>query len=244
MKKIGVIAAILAAVVIIGMGVWFAVGNLGGGSTSRANFEEALLKETPIFGTLKAKFPDDYKGLLDELMALVAAEKSPQELSNSAATMTAGIRKKYAPRVVAAPDAELRQIIKLSRDFHKTILDNEGHQNCNQLGIRGIGGIAALATKYKDAIARQGVAYFDAVAMALKTPVTRDKPTPNDWSILTRTMLSNGATQDDITALGGQNAEDPRFCTALIAFMDALLTLEGEPGERLRADLVKNISAN
>ena len=244
MKKIGVIAAVLAGVIIIGVGVWFALGNLGGEGTSRAEFEEALLKETPIFETLKAKFPEDYKGLLDELMTQLAAKKSPQELSDSAASMTAGIRKKYASNVVAAPDDELKRIIKLSRDFHKTILDNEGHLNCNRLGIRGIGGIATLAPKYKDAIAQQGVAYFDAVAMALKTPATREKPSPNDWSILTRTMIDNGASQDDITALGGQNAEDPRFCNALIAFMDTLLTLPGDPGERLRADLVKNISAN
>ena len=62
-------------------------------------------------------------------------------------------------------------------------------------------------------------------------------PTEQDYAALLQLLYARGVLEDQVQALFNEDASHPQFCQAQIAFLDAVIDLEGASGEAVRFEV-------
>lgn len=62
-------------------------------------------------------------------------------------------------------------------------------------------------------------------------------PTEQDYGALRQLLYERGVPEDQLQALYTEDASHPQFCQVQIAFLDALINLEGTSGEAVRFEV-------
>lgn len=78
---------------------------------------------------------------------------------------------------------------------------------------------------------------FDARQVAAGGTLVPKPPTEQDYGALVQLLYERGVPEEQLQALFNEDTSHPQFCQAQIAFLDALLDLEGQSGEAVRSEV-------
>lgn len=248
--SIRVIGGIIAVVLIV-LGFWFkgspGPGPLFGllGDPIAEMDEELQAQGLAAFAALKDEFPDDYRALLSKLAELDQNSGTPQEAAILSQSFMADLRKRHGPNLLRADPGALRAILVQSRALHQSILEQDGRQTCNAFAISGAPALGMRVQNYFAEIDAQGAALIVAMgdAAARDGAEAVDPATAEDRDAAIDKLVEATGVEAHRAALTNL-APEADICSALLAFVDAMLAMDNEAGARLRATYVRDLAIN
>lgn len=205
-----------------------------------------LKAENPqMFGFLETAFPNDFAMLTTTIANEVKGGASAAQIRQTAFDAMASIRRKYAPMVGLASDADQAAIIDETIRFHQAALDKDW-QLCNAIAEQGPA-VLNNRTGVDDLIAMvqpQGVLMLQAAANAMTTPTQRRAATDVDWGVVGEEMAARGVTEAQLDAMANLDVSSPELCPAIILLMQTLNSVDSEPIKVVRAGYLVDASGS
>lgn len=196
---------------------------------------------------LKASFPDDYKGLLDKMLAAENSGAGNDKIRSMIISAAAAVRRSHAGNVASADLAKLdpmidtQVVIMLALQKRKPAL-------CAVFFLKGPDEeMAALNDPEVDAAVLTGAfATFDAIANGVGKP----KADPIGWGdsvALLKGLADAGVSAAEWGALQqgrlAERASSERVCEIGLKFVAAIKALPAEPRRRLLATVLSTAAA-
>ncbi len=198
-----------------------------------------------LYSMLETSFPNDYVQLTTRMTELLKGGGTTAQVREGTAEAMAQIRRKYAPMLGLASDADHAKIVNESIAFHQALLD-ANPSLCNQVAISGP--IALMGQggydQIKSMIEPQAITIFQAAANATAAPTQRRPSTDDDWAELGDAMLQRGVTDAQFAAMQTLDPASPDLCPGLILMLQTLNAVETEGVKAVRADYVRDSSAS
>lgn len=205
-----------------------------------------LIKQTNpgLYGFIETTFPNDYAVLTAQLTDLMKSGASSAQIGPRAAEAMAQIRRKYAPMVGLASDAEHAELVDQSIAFYQALQATDP-MLCNAVAAQGP---VALLNKpgmdqLKAMVEPQAVLLLQAAARAMTSPTQRPAPSDDDWGRLGEEMAVRGATQAQFDAVFAVDTTTPDLCSGLILLMQTLNAVDTAPIKSVRAQYLVDASA-
>lgn len=202
---------------------------------SRADFE--------FYRIIKQEFPDDYSSLIQELSAFANTGASQAEMRKKGAELTAKIRLKHAHHIRSAPQSHLKKMIAESISVHERVYKEDGPALCNRLASQGMRALAGMP-KYKNDITNQATLVMLGISLGKKSDISIGDPSQDDWTAALLHMSAKGEQEELIKVILRQDANNEKYCPALISFMSSIRDLESGSGDRLRAFFMAGVTAS
>lgn len=193
-------------------------------SWTEANTEDALVEMAPeVYSYLKVAFPDDFQQLVRESTDAIRNASGRSDVERRSAEIMQAMRKKYAPFIRFAPDAELSQLMTEQMAFYQLVLRDDPAV-CAQVAINGP--ISMVGTgftqKYATAFLPQVLALFRTARSGIDKPQARREATDADWETISLAISAAGATDSDFQAIAELNAGNENTCPALLLMLRAI----------------------
>lgn len=183
-------------------------------------------------------FPEHYDALVAHLVALQRHDEVP-EASLALARLSQTHWQRYNALVRQGRPEDWRGLVRARRELFALIAAHDRADLCLAYEYQGTMALAAHANPAYRAPTSAYVARFIAAAARARTaPQHWDEAGGADLALLHDTMRAGGAEPELLHALRPGAAVHARFCEAMIAALDAALTLEGLPAARLWRFLV------
>ncbi|WP_300376342.1 hypothetical protein [Henriciella sp.] len=194
------------------------------------------LRTDPLFRQLQAEFPDEYGAYLNEL-ARKAPSLNPEEAEQMGFEFTSNLRMKYAGNIRQASDEQISKILTKELQLTRSIRDDFGIDVCARFVA---GGPAALPEnaypKLEEIIRDKGTALFSAIAEGRNSSAEPKHAIESDWQKFFSEWYATGATGDDLALMQKSSPDTPEICDIAISINKTLIAMEGDTGERLRAE--------
>jgi hypothetical protein len=209
-----------------------------------ADMSEALQKQGfETFRIFKQDFPEDYDLLIQKVLAPVKAGDDDERFLVADAAAIAGLRRKYALAVRSAPDSEAAQALRAYLDTVKRVIAVEIPATCNQYLTTGPRVLAIRDNDMAAAVDRWTAALFHAIGAGRKSSLPTAEPGDDDWSRLDAPFTAAGGLPDDKDAIIRKDRGYKALCPAFARFLEAVLSVEGEPGRRIRTNILYGIAS-
>lgn len=212
---------------------------------TQADTGEELIAAYPTFFTfVRDTFPNDFDQLTAELNGLIKSDASNADVEARSSAAVAEIRRRYAPMVGLASDAEHAAIVDSLIEFYSALLVG-GTELCNSVAISGPGALSGRpdALDYLAMVEPQAVMSLQAAANAMKSPVQRREVTDEDWAGIIDGMSARGATEAQLNAISSIDPNSPDLCPALLLMLQTINELETEGSKAVRAQYVADLAA-
>ena len=82
---------------------------------------------------------------------------------------------------------------------------------------------------------------LDAREAAKAGAVVPTPPTEQDYENLWMNLVSDGMTEEQIVAIVDYDLSHPEYCSAIIKFMDGVVTLDGSAGKAVRFETAQGM---
>ncbi|MEM6488318.1 MAG: hypothetical protein AAF677_08630 [Pseudomonadota bacterium] len=228
------------------------LGGLAGGDLIRAltgptapdrtAFEADLRSSAQggIFEVWRRYRPQEYGETVDALYALVEAGEPDATVRAEAEARTAAVRRGLADGAIAAPDAMLvayfRSTAAVMRHYQ-----GSAPQTCARFAAYGAANIAGPDASTLPAVvienARIGLeALFEAEAAGVERAPADDAV----YDAFAGFARSQGMSEASLALVTQVLIDDPGYCAASIALVDALAAMPAPEGPRLRATLLRD----
>ncbi len=175
-------------------------------------------------------FPEHYDALITQLVELKRGD-DPEQASLALAQASRQNWARYNDLVRQGDPADWRALVIQRRDLFALIGQAEGAEQCLAYEYQGT---QALTTRGNPAYRKPASAYIgsfiQAAARARGAPRSWRETRAADLELLYATLEAQQPDPALLAALRPGDAVHPRFCDAMVAVLDAALTLEGEPG--------------
>ncbi|MDE0153959.1 MAG: hypothetical protein OXN23_08955 [Gammaproteobacteria bacterium] len=192
-----------------------------------------LMLEQADDAALKAQerhFPEHYDALISQLVELKRSD-DPEQASLTLARASRQNWTRYNELVRQGDPADWRELVIKRRELFALIGKTDGAERCLAYEYQGT---QALTTSGNPAYRKPASAYIglfiSAAARARNAPRQWRETQTADLDLLYATLEAQEPDPALLAALRPEDAVHPRFCEAMVAVMDAALTLEGEPG--------------
>lgn len=200
-----------------------------------------LMLEKADDDALKAQarhFPEHYDALVAQLVELKRSD-DPEQASLALAQASRRNWARYNELVRQGDPEDWRELVTRRRDLFALIGKTDGAERCLAYEYQGT---QALTTDGDPAYRKPASAYvglfIDAAARARGAPRQWRETRAADLDLLYATLEAQESDPALLAALRPRDAVHPRFCDAMVAVMEAALTLEGEPGAQVWRFLV------
>lgn len=192
-----------------------------------------LMLEQADDDALKAQerhFPEHYDALVSQLVELKRGD-DPEQASLALARASRQNWARYNELVRQGDPADWRTLVIKRRDLFALIGKTDGAEQCLAYEYQGT---QALTTSGNPTYRKPASAYIgsfiNAAARARSAPRQWRETQAADLDLLYATLEAQKPDPALLAALRPEDAVHPRFCEAMVAVMNAALTLEGEPG--------------
>ncbi len=192
-----------------------------------------LMLEQADDAALKAQerhFPEHYDALVSQLVELKRGD-DPEQASLALARASRQNWARYNELVRQGDPADWRTLVIKRRDLFALIGKTDGAEQCLAYEYQGT---QALTTSGNPTYRKPASAYIgsfiNAAARARSAPRKWRETQAADLDLLYATLEAQKPDPALLAALRPEDAVHPRFCEAMVAVMNAALTLEGEPG--------------
>ena len=192
-----------------------------------------LMLEQADDDALKAQerhFPEHYDALVSQLVELKRGD-DPERASLVLAQTSRQNWARYNELVRQGDPADWRELVIKRRDLFALISKTDGAERCLAYEYQGT---QALTTSDNSAYRKPASAYIgrfiNAAARARNAPRQWRETRASDLDLLYATLEAQEPDSALLAALRPEDVVHPRFCEAMVAVMDAALTLEGESG--------------
>lgn len=195
---------------------------------------DEVLSGSELFQAIEQVFPAEFQTLRQEMEA--AAPAGAAAIQSAAARGVAQLQSQNAPLLQTASSSALRNLVAENIRTHEVVQERAGDQVCAAFGLNGSAALGPFAND--DAIVaqleRQKALLFRTMATG-RGPTSRAPVNDSDWASVIRFSELSNENQNLVRIYGTQNAENPRYCAAVLWFMNRLLDAEGEAADRARA---------
>ncbi len=183
-------------------------------------------------------FPEHYDALVSQLVALKHQAERPAA-SLALARLSQAHWARYNALVRQGRPEDWRELVLARRELF-ALIAKHGHADlCLAYEYQGTAALATHANPaYRAPVSTYVARFIAAAAQARTSPMHWDDAGAADMALLHETMRAGGVEPSLIHALRPDGTAHARFCEAMIAALNAALTLEGPPGRRLWRFLV------
>ena len=228
-RFVPIVAIVVAVALSSGLVDWIRGATLNEETSARM-----LVETSPAFyGYLQENFPEDFDVLVGDITAILKQGGTGATVGQRSAEAVAQIRRKYAPMVAQAADADHAAIINSLIEFYSA-LDAEGTELCNAVAIDGP--VALLGRpdteQFVQMMEPQAVLAMQAAKSGIEAPVQRRATTDEDWVTTLDATAARGASQGELDAITTLDPASPDLCPGLVKLLQ---TLNGEDTEAVRA---------
>ena len=200
-----------------------------------------LMLEQADDAALKAQerhFPEHYDALITQLVELKRHD-DPKQASLALAQTSHRNWARYNELVRQGDPADWRALVIKRRDLFALINRVNGAEQCLAYEYQGAQALAAVGNPaYREPVSTYIALFISAAARARSAPQQWRETRVEDLNLLYATLEAHDTDPELMSALRPGDTVHPRFCEAMVAIMDAALTLEGEPGALVRRFLV------
>lgn len=186
--------------------------------------------DDPALKAQERHFPEHYDALITQLIEL-KRQDDPEQASLALARASRQNWARYNGLVRQGDPADWRELVTKRRDLFALIDKTDGAERCLAYEYQGT---QALTTSGNPIYRKPASAYIglfiNAAARARNAPRQWRETQATDLDLLYATLRAQEPDPALLAALRPKDATHPRFCEAMVAVMDAALTLEGEPG--------------
>lgn len=192
-----------------------------------------LMLEQADDTALKAQerhFPEHYDALVSQLVELKRAD-DPEQASLALAQASRQNWARYNELVRQGDPADWRELVIKRRDLFTLIGKTDGAERCLAYEYQGTQALTTSGNPtYRKPASTYIALFINAAARARSAPRQWRETQAADLDLLYATLEAQEPDPALLAALRPEDAVHPRFCEAMVAVMDAALTLEGEPG--------------
>ena len=196
-----------------------------------------------IFEAIAREFPDDYDAMLRKMTA-AAQTGSKTELRKASREAVADLRQRYIPLIPSAPNSEASQALSAQLDMLNHVMAQETPATCNNYLRYGPDAIGAADNDFMTDLDRIGATLFRALGAAKRSGLPAAVPSDQDWSLVADVFTKIGGTPAEMDAIANLDLDFEGLCPAVAKFYDAALSLQGEPGWRIKTALLYAIAKN
>ena len=173
------------------------------------------------------------------MSALLKSGAPENDVRMRAASIMAELRRKYAPMVGVANDADQAALLDTQIGIYQALLEVDA-KLCSDFAIKGASVFSDRPVEglVQERLMAQAVALFRAAASGMKAPTQRREAAEGDWTQVTMSMLAQGATTSQLEAVGSMNEGSADLCPGLILMMKAINGTDTEGAKAVRAQLL------
>lgn len=256
-KTTGSIVGRAVALVFVIPMILIGLGNIGGSvyglavhglppgpgwGTTRAEFRDIMLNGdlAPFWRVVDERAPADLDHIIERLFAQEDDIRSEEQARQMLAREVVTFRVSLATYAAALTDMQRKEILQSSLDLLRAFEDQPalcvdiamtGGQKMTQEQLR-MGG---------DLLNRNMIVttenLLDARQAATGGASLPKPPTEQDYGMLVQLLYERGVPEDQLQALFNEDMTHPQFCQAQIAFLGALIDLEGASGDAVRFEV-------
>ena len=200
-----------------------------------------LMLEQADDAALKAQerhFPEHYDALITQLVELKRHD-DPEQASLALAQTSHRNWARYNELTRQGDPADWRALARKRRDLFALIDRVDGAELCLAYEYQGAQALAAVSNPaYRGPVSAYIELFINTAARARSAPRQWRETRAEDLDLLYAKLKAHDAGTELMSALRPGDTVHPRFCEAMVAVMDAALTLEGESGDLVRRFLV------
>lgn len=189
---------------------------------------------------LKEALPAEYEKFMAGYVALANKGGSVEETAAFSAKGLADIRRRHADSVRKADPALVQAALQAKRELLDLVKANETPQDCAGWIMADTMTPAMQARRaiYSAPGDRFSAAVVRAQGAGEKSPLDIGAPTPDDWKILGTLYVAGGGAVADLQEALTTGSIDPRACETYQRLFQIVADVPGEPGQRLRAEIM------
>lgn len=199
-----------------------------------------LMLEQAGDAALKAQerhFPEHYDALVVRLVELKRGD-DPEQASLALVQASRQNWARYNELVRQGDPADWRELVIRRRDLFALIGKTDGAERCLAYEYQGTQALTSGNPAYRKPTSAYIELFINAAARARAAPRQWRETRAADLDLLYATLEARESDSALLAALRPEDAVHPRFCEAMVAVMDAALTLEGDSGALVRRFLV------
>lgn len=256
LKKDGIVGRAIALVFVIPM-ILIGLGNIGGSvyslavngpqpgpglGVSRTEMRETMLNGdlAPFWRLVNERAPQDMDNIIERMFAREDEMRNVEQGQQILNQELVNYRVSLATYASALNDEQRKDILQTTLDMMRAFEDRPAL--CLDLAMTGGQNMTQeQLLSAQDLLNRNLIVMTESLldarqAAASGTSVPRP-PTEQDYGALVQMLYDRGVPEDQLHALFNEDASHPQFCQAQIAFLDAVIDLEGASGEAVRSEV-------
>ncbi|MEO1659003.1 MAG: hypothetical protein AAFR65_14920 [Pseudomonadota bacterium] len=209
--------------------------------TTKAELSAALLTQSQLYAALADNFPEEFNELVGELYAIgPQGEAAAEQLSSD---YMIRFRMEYAEALLAATDQALTSYLASVAETYDAAALALSNAEC---GLFAAGHPDVLAAAIDDprvfrAIDAQSAAMIRAMASATGQE-PRALANQTDWNTFKRELAADPLSETYSPLVAEEVIVDPAYCAALVWYITAISTAEGDAGERVKASFAQRVA--
>lgn len=257
-KRGGIVGRAIALVFVIPM-ILIGLGNIGGSvyslavnapppgsglGVSRAEMREIMLNGdlAPFWRMVNERAPQDMDHIIERMFAQEVDIRNVQQGQQILNSELVNYRVSLATYASALKDQQRKDILHATLEMMRAFEDRPalcldlvmtGGQNMTQEEL-----LSAQELLNRNLIVMTESLLDVRQAAASGASVPRP-PTDQGYGELLELLYERGVPGDQLQALFNEDASHPQFCQAQIAFLDAVIDLEGASGKAVRSEVLK-----
>ena len=201
---------------------------------------DAELKRSAVWQLIAREFPEWHRDRVSEIAKLTADKRDGAAVSRHIAEAIVSLRRKFADQALSASPEQLRAVAVA---FLENLRQLASHSTDACYGFISQGETYPAVVDLMrqgdrtDALHKQAVAVFEAVAAGRKSPQTNLPPRKTDYDTLATELTARGWSQADLQMFSDAKAlaaaPPERVCTMVQDWFAAQITIK-DPAIQLR----------
>lgn len=257
--KAGIAGRAVASVFVIPI-ILLGLGNLAGSAYSvavhgqpspRLGINRAEMREVMLNGEMASFWqlldqnaPEDLNYIIDRIFAAEASYGSEDDVLSKLNAELLAYRVQMATYGPALTDPQRAEIIRNQSDFLRVFQDDP--ETCAAVASQGGAVLSVAQLSTHKAIFNQTMVnmmghLIEARAAAQEGPIMPRAASNDDYAALVKSMAENGTSENELQVLFSDNSADPAYCTATLAYMDAVADLPGPAGAAIRFEITQSL---
>jgi hypothetical protein len=160
----------------------------------------------PVFAELKTDFPSEYEHFVQNYISLVRGQSTKLQAKSSSTQMMQQIVTRHMGDIIRAPAPVLIELIstqtKLAAEMQKSDLEM-----CAAFGFGGNSSSSTPTTPTMNLLGKNSLLELKAAHLGAQNPVSRAKPSEDDYMQLVQQMKMQGLTRENIQILDDSRAQ-------------------------------------
>ena len=205
----------------------------------REAFEEMIDASpmAPAYEAMRSYFPEDYEAMIDELVTMADTEINAAQAFALSHEIGARLRRENADSLSSAPDALLSSALMAQSQALREMQEVDPAM-CARFAVTGGSGMSDYTDDILGEIAEAAAVMFRAMYVGSTMGQQHGTATDADFARAMDDAVEFYLADGDLELIVEPDASDPRTCSAMRRFLEALATNERSGAARVRAEMV------